>query len=50
LFLLVYVPASEARSARIEEANFVPIGGIEQWITIKGGIAASLSYCSPSTS
>lgn len=28
--LLVYVPASEARSARIEEAKFVPTGGIEQ--------------------
>jgi pimeloyl-ACP methyl ester carboxylesterase len=34
--LLLYLPLSEARSTRIEEARFVPIGGIDQWITING--------------
>jgi len=28
--------ASQTRSVRIEEARFLPIGGIEQWITIRG--------------
>jgi pimeloyl-ACP methyl ester carboxylesterase len=41
LALLVVSPvqpteASQARSARIEEARFLPLGGIDQWITIRG--------------
>jgi len=38
---LLTLAVSEARAARIEEARFVPLGGIEQWITIRGASRAN---------
>lgn len=34
--LLLAVPLAEAAGTRIEEARFVKLGGIDQWITLRG--------------
>ena len=32
----VHAPATEHRGARVEDARFVTLGGLDQWITIRG--------------
>src|SRR5262245_43399182 len=34
--LAFFLAAPSARAERVEEARFLPVGGIEQWVTIRG--------------